>query len=43
MQLEEWDNIYNHIRPRQSLDYLTPDEYYQGWLKTHPQSSVSLM
>jgi transposase InsO family protein len=42
-QLEEWDKTYNYIRPHQSLDYLTPAEYYQGWLKTHPQSSVSLM
>jgi transposase InsO family protein len=42
-QLEEWDKTYNHIRPHQSLDYLTPAEYYQAWLKTHPQPSVSLM
>jgi transposase InsO family protein len=42
-QLEEWDKVYNHIRPHQSLDYLTPAEYYQGWLKTHPQLAVSLM
>jgi len=42
-QLEELDKTYNYIRPHQSLDYLTPAEYYQGWLKTHPQSSVSLM
>jgi putative transposase len=42
-QLEQWDKTYNYIRPHQSLDYLTPAEYYQGWLKTHPESSVSLM
>jgi putative transposase len=42
-QLEEWDKTYNQIRPHQSLDYLTPAEYYQGWLKTHPQPRVSLM
>lgn len=42
-QLEEWDKTYNHIRPHQSLDYLTPAEYYQAWLKNHPQPSVSLM
>jgi len=42
-QLEEKDKIYNLIRPHQSLAYLTPAEYYQGWLKTHPQLSVSLM
>jgi len=42
-QLEEWDKIYNTIRPHQSLDYLTPAEYYQGWLRTHPRLAVSLM
>lgn len=42
-QLEEWDRVYNYIRPHQSLDYLTPAEYYQGWIKTHPQPSASLM
>ena len=30
-QLEEWQYIYNHIRPHQALDYLTPHEYYQKW------------
>ncbi len=42
-QLEEWDKTYNYVRPHQSLAYLTPAEYYHGWLKTHPQPSVSLM
>ena len=42
-QLEEWDRTYNTIRPHQSLDYQTPAEYYQAWLKVHPQSTVSLM
>lgn len=42
-QLEEWDRVYNTIRPHQSLDYQTPAEYYQAWLKIHPQSTVSLM
>jgi len=42
-QLEEWDKTYNYIRPHQSLAYLTPAEYYPGWLKSHPQPSVSLM
>lgn len=34
-QLEEWNNTYNYIRPHQSLDYMTPNEYYQRWLKEH--------
>jgi putative transposase len=42
-QLEAWDRTYNTIRPHQSLDYQTPAEYYQAWLKTRPQSMVSLM
>ncbi len=32
-QLEQWQYVYNYIRPHQSLDYLTPNEYYQLWLK----------
>jgi len=32
-QLEQWEYVYNYIRPHQSLDYLTPNEYYQLWLK----------
>ena len=42
-QLEEWDWTYNTVRPHQSLDYLTPAEYYQRWCKDHPQHYVSLM
>jgi transposase InsO family protein len=42
-QLEAWDRTYNLIRPHQSLDYQTPAEYYQAWLKLHPQSTVSPM
>lgn len=32
-QLERWVYVYNHIRPHQGLDYLTPHEYYLKWLK----------
>ena len=42
-QLEYWNEIYNSIRPHQALDYLTPHEYYQNWLKAHAQPQVSLM
>jgi hypothetical protein len=31
-----------YIRPHQSLDYLTPYEYYQRWLKEH-KPKLSLM
>lgn len=32
-QLEQWEYVYNSIRPHQALDYLTPYEYYHLWLK----------
>jgi hypothetical protein len=32
-QLKERDKTCDYVRPHQSLDYLTPAEYYQGWLK----------
>jgi transposase InsO family protein len=32
-QLEEWNRVYNYVRPHQSLKYLTPDEFYQKWRK----------
>jgi len=31
--LYPWERVYNHIRPHQALDYLTPAEYIQ---KYHP-------
>ncbi len=30
-QLEKWVHEYNYIRPHQSLDYLTPYQYYRQW------------
>jgi putative transposase len=42
-QREEWNRIYNYVRPHQALAYLTPYEYYQQWLKTHARPQVSLM
>lgn len=30
-QLEEWEYVYNYIRPHQALDYLTPYECYLQW------------
>jgi transposase InsO family protein len=42
-QLGDWAHTYNYIRPHQALDYVTLAEYYKGWLKTPPPSSVSLM
>jgi transposase InsO family protein len=41
-QLEQWAYTYNHIRPHQVLDYLTPYEYYRQW-KQKQKVQVSLM
>jgi len=37
--LYKWERIYNHIRPHQALDYLTPAEYI---LKYHPNLTSHL-
>jgi transposase InsO family protein len=34
-RLEEWNLIYNYVRPHQALKYLTPAEFYEEWLKVH--------
>jgi putative transposase len=41
-QIEEWEHTYNYIRPHETLDYLTPNEYYRQWKKIQ-KSQVSLM
>jgi len=41
-QLEGWEYTYNYVRPHQTLDYLTPNEYYLRWKKIQ-KSQVSLM
>ena len=30
-QLARWEYVYNYIRPHESLDYLTPYQYYRQW------------
>lgn len=34
-RLSRWNDIYNNVRPHQSLDYLTPNEYYKKWKEDH--------
>lgn len=29
--VDEWNYTYNHVRPHQSLDYLTPMEFLHNW------------
>lgn len=38
-QLEAWNKTYNYLRPHQALGYLTPNEFYQNWLKEHSQTN----
>jgi transposase InsO family protein len=33
-RLRAWETVYNTVRPHQALGQLTPDEFYQRWLKT---------
>ncbi len=30
-QLQDWERIYNTVRPHQSLDYRTPLEFIEHW------------
>jgi len=30
---DEWNHEYNHVRPHQSLGYLTPMEFLKAWLE----------
>lgn len=42
--LEEWEHVWNYIRPHQALSYLTPDEYLQK-IKTNnltPKEAIIL-
>jgi transposase InsO family protein len=39
-RLRKWEYVYNHIRPHQSLGYLTPAEYLK---KHHPRGFPSHM
>ena len=41
VRLREWEQIYNHIRPHQNLDYLTPDQALETFNKTAPVSHMS--
>ena len=31
--VDEWNHIYNHVRPHQSLGYLTPIEFFNDWVE----------
>ncbi len=31
--LDEWNFVYNHVRPHQGLGYLTPMEFLAQWME----------
>ena len=37
-----WNQVYETMRPHQALGYRTPDQFYQDWLKAHPNSKEVL-
>ena len=41
-QLAEWEHTYNYIRPHQSLDYLTPYQYYRQWKRNSRQKALPM-
>ena len=40
--LREWERVYNHVRPHQSLGYLTPFEYLRGLEVGANEASLTL-
>lgn len=36
--LRQWEHTYNHVRPHQSLGYLTPAQFLADWQASHPAS-----
>ena len=36
-----WEHTYNHIRPHQALDYLTPAEFLATFTAHHQQEDLS--
>mgnify|MGYP005840377209 CR=1 FL=1 len=42
--LEEWNYVYNYVRPHQSLGYLTPMEFLSRWMEeSYPAGLVPTM
>jgi len=41
-QLAKWEHIYNFIRPHESLDYLTPYQYYRQWKRDSKQKALPM-
>jgi transposase InsO family protein len=41
-QLTKWEHVYNYIRPHESLDYLTPYQYYRQWKRDSRQKALPM-
>jgi transposase InsO family protein len=41
-QLAKWEHTYNYIRPHESLDYLTPYQYYRQWKRDSRQKALPM-
>lgn len=41
-QLAQWEHIYNYIRPHESLDNLTPYQYYRQWKRDSRQKALPM-
>jgi len=41
-QLAEWEYVYNYIRPHESLDYLTPNQYYRQWKRDSRRKALPM-
>ncbi len=41
-QLAKWERVYNYVRPHESLDYLTPYEYYRRWKRAPREKALPM-
>lgn len=41
-QLAQWEYTYNYIRPHESLDYLTPYQYYRQWKRSSRRKALPM-
>jgi putative transposase len=40
--LREWEDVYNYIRPHQSLNYLTPAQFVERWFEEHARKGAQV-